>query len=146
MIARRTVTLTFAIQGNPGLASANRARRHAFVGGRSRSYQSRESKEWRVIADTAIAEALVDARDRICPITPINVEIHSVWPRWSRRYNQPLGDVDNVAKQVLDAIVRAGIIDDDVLVQSLSLTKGYQPHMPRLEITITQTRTCHETP
>lgn len=130
--------LHVVIPGPPGQASANRARRHAIVGGRSRSYQSSDSKEWRARAAEAFAAAGdggIDC-DRMVQVT-----VTAYWPRWSRRYGVPLGDTDAPAKQVGDAIQAAGIVENDLLIEPMILRRGYDKHNPRIEVTITQEET-----
>lgn len=124
------------VPGPPGLASANRARRHAVVAGRAASYQSRESKSWRKLAAAAIADA--DVHGNIDPRRPVEVTVCSYWPRWSRQHQQPLGDVDNPAKQVLDALVRAGVIVDDVLVERLVMSKWHDSTKPGIAVQVRQ--------
>lgn len=46
------------------------------------------------------------------------------------------GDVDNLAKCVLDGLVDAGIIHSDAAVQKLTLEKGRDPENARTEITV----------
>ena len=87
-------------------------------------------------AAAAIAEAKV--RGTIDPMRPVEVNVCSYWPRWSRQYQQPLGDVDNPAKQVLDALVRAGIIADDVLVERLTMTKWHDCKRPGISVRVAQ--------
>jgi Holliday junction resolvase RusA-like endonuclease len=128
-------TLHVVIPGPPGDAAANRARKYASIRGRARSYQSRESKSFRQRAAEAFAAAGdggIDC-DRM-----VQVRVVTWWPRWSRRYGVPLGDVDATAKQVCDAIAAAGVVENDLLIEPLILSRGHDPHRPRIEITITQ--------
>lgn len=140
-------TIKVVIPGNPGLASANRSRRHAVHKGRAMSYQSADSKTWRAIADEAFRAAISEAQDAnvyFRPYDPIDVHVKSWWPRWSKQYQQPLGDVDNVAKQMNDAIVRSGLVNDDVLVAKMVMEKGHDKHNPRIEVTVMQGDVCDE--
>lgn len=65
---------------------------------------------------------------------PVRVSITFYWPTRRRR------DPDNGAKHVLDAIVDAGLIEDDgpPTLVSLHLAARYDKSRPRTEITITQ--------
>lgn len=46
------------------------------------------------------------------------------------------GDADNFQKPLLDALVKAGVIDTDARVKSCTITKDRDPQEPRTEICV----------
>ena len=86
---------------------------------------------------------------------PVAVEIVAIWPlpkarpawcdreRWKRR-GETLGipyatkpDADNVGKIVLDALVEAGILEDDRFVVQLHIGKQAVPDAGQIDIWVT---------
>ena len=60
------------------------------------------------------------------------------WPRMGRRPGRefPLGDVDAPISSVLDAIQKAGLLDDDTRIVSLAAVKFHQPSHPGVLLTL----------
>jgi len=96
--------------------------------GRGRAYTPRKTKEW----ELAAAEYM---RGLEAPSGPVAVNIQAFFPRpknmvWKKKKMVPLEhvskpDLDNVIKIVLDAMVRAGVLDDDSQVCYISAQKSY---------------------
>lgn len=87
------------------------------------AYPSREAKEWWKAVDAAAQGASVDAKGY-----EVAYVVH-------QGHNER-GDVDNYAKCVLDALVRAKVIDSDHKVLALHAYKGRDRGNPRTEIFI----------
>jgi Holliday junction resolvase RusA-like endonuclease len=143
------------IHGNPGDAAVNRAKR-AIVrkvpsGGKGASKPKArvaqiKSKRARMFEARA-AESLNVARIRdqagyaaAQRLAHVGVTITAYWPR--RRHLADgsgliaLGDVDAPAKAVLDALERAGVVDDDARVMELVARKRVDSMDPRIEIEV----------
>ena len=60
------------------------------------------------------------------------------WPRMGRQPGRefPLGDVDAPISSVLDAIQKAGLLDDDTRIVSLAAVKFHQPRKPGVLLTL----------
>lgn len=60
------------------------------------------------------------------------------WPRIGRQPGRefPLGDVDAPISSVLDAIQKAGLLDDDTRIVSLAADKFHQPRQPGVYLTL----------
>lgn len=79
--------------------------------------------------------AIAVAQARPIPVAgPVHVALTFYWPTRRRR------DPDNGAKHVLDAIVDAGLIEDDgpPNLVSLTLAARYDAERPRTEVRITE--------
>jgi crossover junction endodeoxyribonuclease RusA len=72
----------------------------------------------RVTRDRVLAVLADKPPYRVLGLAPCSVTM-TIYPPTRRRY-----DLDNLAKPVLDALVHAGVMDDDSQVQRLELTKG----------------------
>lgn len=60
------------------------------------------------------------------------------WPRMGRQPGRefPLGDVDAPISSVLDAVQKAGLLDDDTRIVSLTASKFHQPRQPGVLLTL----------
>jgi crossover junction endodeoxyribonuclease RusA len=98
----------------------------------------RGSGHWSIAAKmrermrTFVALAIAQQRPDAIP-GPVHVALTFYWPTRRRR------DPDNGAKHVLDAIVDAGLIEDDgpPTLVSLTLAARYDAERPRTEVRIT---------
>ena len=98
----------------------------------------RGSGHWSIAAKmrermrTIVAVAVLQAKAQPIP-GPVHVALTFYWPTRRRR------DPDNGAKHVLDAIVDAGLIEDDgpPTLVSLTLAARYDAKHPRTEVRIT---------
>lgn len=94
---------------------------------RGRMLLSAEGRKYR----TAAVAAALQAREAF-GCTPVEVAIAAWLPDNRRR------DADNLFKAPLDALVHAGVIDDDAQILALSIRKaGVDRGNPRLEVTVT---------
>lgn len=128
------------ILGNPGDASVNKwkdpvvrrgknGRVHAGAteGKRYRAWKERASIKFRRVRGNGFGDG------------PLQVAIVAYWPRKHRKgpaEELPLGDVDAVAKAVLDALEDAGVIANDAQVVRLGLAKAYSKKSPRIEVKV----------
>jgi Holliday junction resolvase RusA-like endonuclease len=114
---------------------------------RARSKGAIRFQDKATIADRErIALAVLDIGD--CPPGALVVDIVAIWPaaaaRSKTRKGQPRPvivewramdpDADNVAKIVLDAMVEAGILEDDRFVVQLSVNKHCAPDTGRIDV------------
>lgn len=81
------------------------------------------AKRQRIFRRVVAERVAAIQRDKDKPYQPMGllrcaVEV-SVYPPTKRRY-----DLDNLAKPLLDALMHAGVFEDDSQVQQLLLTKG----------------------
>ena len=130
-----------------GLVPRGASRPRAARGG-GRVYMPHEHRAWMDAAVTMLREQ----RRGEAIAGPVAVEIVAIWPmpkarpawcdreRWKRR-EETLGipyatkpDVDNVGKIVLDALVEAGILEDDRFVVELSVLKRCEADVGRIDI------------
>lgn len=96
--------------------------------GRGQSYLSKEYKEF--IKEVRL-EWLARNREGWRTSGRFTVSI-KLFPPNRRRY-----DVDNRIKPTLDALTRAGVWDDDSLVETVTASKGYpDPKLPRAVVEI----------
>ena len=121
------------IEGNPGDAAANGARRI----GRGGGYKSARLKSFERRARVAIIEVMSQAA--MLPAPAYRVHVHAYWPR--RRHLDgtealALGDVDAPLKATLDALERAGVFDDDARVVELRARKSWDKARPRIEVEV----------
>jgi len=117
-----TRSVCFDVPALPKLSANRTARMYG------RWYAIRESERMaKIVANVARAERLMP----VCG--PVSVSLTFYWP--NRRRHDP----DNGTKQLLDAIVKAGLIDDDgpPTLVSLHIASRYDKSNPRTEITIT---------
>ena len=128
--------MRYALSGEPqGMGRPRAVRRGAHVG----VYTPGKSAEW-----TALAVAEIQAQGIEAPMAglPVEVRIEARFSRPKRLIPRSMGgsgpkstpvdpphvskpDVDNVAKAVLDALVRAGALADDRQVVHLDAAKRY---------------------
>ena len=133
-----------------GLVPRGASRPRAARGG-GRVYMPPEHRAWMDAAVTMLREQ----RQGEAIAGPVSVEIVAVWPmpkarpawcdreRWKRR-DETLGipyatkpDADNVSKIVLDALVEAGILEDDRFVVDLNMSKRAVPDVGRIDVWVT---------
>jgi Holliday junction resolvase RusA-like endonuclease len=124
------------VDGSPGPAKVN----HRFMpvrrGSRAMLVKSPEYRRWQQDAVRVFGE--VDGQS--FPLGPVCVEIDAYWPRCNRKgpaANLCLGDVDAVAKAVLDALDAAEVIGDDAQVVEALLRKHYDKDHPRIVVKVT---------
>lgn len=127
--------LHIVIPGPPRDASKNRARKVASVNGRGVTYPTAALKSFR---DRAMEAFLRQDDGSIDPRFPVSIKLVTYWPRWSKKYNCPMGDVDATVTQVMDAMKRSGMVEDDITVGPALLDRGYDRENPRIELTIMQ--------
>lgn len=129
------------IPGNPGDARINGSRRATIVstpsGPKPATRPGDAFKRWRNAA-RLIVRAAWRAAGQLRPIEGVvTLEVRAYWPRLRRTgpaLGQPLGDVDAVAKSVLDVLQDAGVLGDDGQVRELVLVSEYDRERPRIEI------------
>jgi len=133
-----------------GLVPRGASRPRAARGG-GRVYMPPEHRAWMDAAVTMLREQ----RQGEAIAGPVAVEIVAIWPlpktrpawcdreRWKQR-EETLGipyatkpDADNVGKIVLDALVEAGILEDDRFVVELNISKRAIPDAGRIDIWVT---------
>ena len=117
------------IEGNPGDAAINRARRISRTGG----YKSARLKSFERRAAAAIE------RDQPLTQPVVGVRVHAYWPRIRHLEGckeLAYGDADAPIKATLDALERAGVLDDDARVVELIARKSYDKHRPRIVVEI----------
>ena len=125
-------------------------------GGRARMYTPTATADWEHFAAVELRAKYVDAYpvEPCSPMTgPLGCEIVAVFPRTAEllrkvrgEYKHPTWrlphavkpDADNIAKSVLDAIEKAGIILDDKQIALLTVGKHYAMihEEPRVEVRI----------
>ena len=116
--------LTFSVSGKPAPKGSLRS-----VGQGRMVEQVKGSHPWRLL----VAAAAREARDRTsweCLLGPVIVAVDIVTPRpksVTRDYpiKRSAGDVDKLARNVLDALVDALIMKDDSQVIDLHIYKRY---------------------
>ncbi|CAB4183215.1 Rus Holliday junction resolvase [uncultured Caudovirales phage] len=100
--------------------------RPRFVRGRVVSTADANARRW-IATVEAGAKALVELRGK--QSGPLAVAIGFRFPtRDKARHGKPhtfRPDVDNLAKLILDCLMRAGLIDDDACVSSLAVQKTW---------------------
>ena len=135
--------LVITIPGNPGAARINGAWRAKIFntpnGPKPATRPSPKFKRWRAAAKTIVRAAWRVAGQSGPIVGPVSLEIRAYWPRMRRvgpAAGQPLGDVDAVAKAVLDVLDDASVrvLGDDGQVRELLLVSEYDRERPRIEI------------
>lgn len=91
--------------------SANAMRAHFFEGGRVRSVKSKPYAAWKKAAAWEIASG---RPGRVAGPYRLYIAVQRDWRSKRAR------DIDNAIKPVSDALVAAGVIDDDSLAESVS--------------------------
>ena len=124
--------IEFTIPGPPPQKNA----RHKLIRTASGHASRRNSDRFLSLID---AFAIEWRRRRDIEITDgvWHCEVRAYWGRKSKRAGCEgvgVGDVDAPLSSILDAIQRAGILDDDVRFVSLTATKHYDKDNPRTEI------------
>jgi len=133
-----------------GLVPRGASRPRAARGG-GRVYMPPEHRAWMDAAVTMLRE-----QRRGEPIAePVELEIMAYWPlpktrpawcdkeRWALRgQNGGIAyatkpDIDNVGKIVMDALVEAGILEDDRFVVELNMSKRAVPETGRIDVWLT---------
>ena len=94
-------------------------------------YYPKRNVEWRKKVMSAVASEMRDGSTE--PVTyqcAVLLQIFKKEPRTKTERSIPLGDVDNYAKAILDAMQSAGLLVDDKLVMDLRVQKAYseKPH------------------
>lgn len=100
--------------------------RPRFVKGRVVSTADANAKRWIILVEAG-ARALADVKGK--QSGPIAVAIGFRFPSKDKaRHGKPhlsRPDADNLAKLILDCLMRAGLIDDDACVSSLAVQKTW---------------------
>lgn len=118
------MTYHVTIPGSPGPAKINSRMTPVKRGGRAKLVNSKPYRKWK---RSAVLVMRAEARGRSFGPGPLRVEVLAFWPRQNRTgpaAGLALGDVDAVAKAVLDALQVAGVIHDDAQVVALGLSKA----------------------
>lgn len=106
--------------------SVNAIWRNLVINGRSRTVMSKEGKEYRKAAHAALTEAGISA-----PLVgEVSVELHVYRPR-------KIGDLDNTAKAVLDALKGRVFVDDSQVVE-LHMHRHDDKTHPRVEVSVSE--------
>lgn len=124
------------IEGSPGPAKVNC--RTTPLYGTARVILSGPYRKWK-IASAAIFRR--QAQGRSFAPGPLIATISAYWPRTHRQgpaTGLALGDVDAVAKAVLDALQEAGVLLDDAQVVEARLRKAVDSSRPRIEVAISR--------
>lgn len=130
------------VEGNPGDAKVNgwkvpvvRSRKKGGLGGIT-MIEGAEYRRWKQRAALVFRAA---AAGRSFGPGPVSVAIVAYWPRKHRQgpaVGLVLGDVDAVAKAVLDALESAGVLADDAQATRLGCAKAYDKRRPRIEVKV----------
>lgn len=106
--------------------SVNAIWRNLVINGRSRTVMSKAGREYRAKAHAAIAEAGIEK-----PLQqPVRVELQVYRPR-------RIGDLDNTAKAVLDALKGRIFVDDSQVVE-LHMHRFDDKTNPRVEVSVSE--------
>jgi crossover junction endodeoxyribonuclease RusA len=106
--------------------SVNSIWRNLVIGGRARTVMSKEGKEYRKTAHAALDDAGIAK-----PLQePVRVELRVYRPR-------RIGDLDNTAKAILDALKGRAFVDDSQVVE-LHMFRHDDKHRPRVEVMIAE--------
>lgn len=123
-----TITITLPIE--PGRLAINR--KSALRYGKGNKKVIGNSDGYTAAVDEAtlhVRQAVVRERWRTRGM-PVHVLIHAYWP--SAR-----GDLDAVAKGVLDSLQHGLAVTDDKLVSECLLRRSWSCSRPRIEVTVT---------
>jgi Holliday junction resolvase RusA-like endonuclease len=134
--------LTIVIVGNPGLLAINNAKKAIVIGKQARIVDVGTVRKSKVAAaDIVWASALAQpaAVEAVSRAGQVTVEIDSYWPRrraLPRSVDLALGDVDAPLKLTLDALEKAGVLDDDARVVEVRARKFIDKLNPRIEMRV----------
>jgi len=122
---------TFVITGRPAIQK----NRHKIVRvrGQARIIKNKAALEWHKEAAAQLAEQLATTCAGFEPIRKgnmVNVEI------WAYCGKGTLPDADNLACAPLDALQKAGILENDSSVEDLHIYRRRDRDNPRVEVTI----------
>lgn len=136
-------SVSFVLPGVPVAASRPKVRVHRGVG-----YAYYAGKYAKYLKETP--EAIPESTHFFDKGTPVSVVINFYLPRPTKPANPyPVGDIDNYAKSILDAITKNGTYwHDDTQVSLLSMVKLYTQGEPRTEVSVADTALggMYETP
>lgn len=126
--------IEFTVSCNPSDLGFNGAVRHARTAdGQPITYLSKEYRDARdkVTLEVRMTKAVFTG--------PVMVDLVTYYDRLHREgpaEGLPFGDVDATVKGVLDALEKAGTIQDDAQVMAATLLKSYDKNNPRVEVVV----------
>jgi Holliday junction resolvase RusA-like endonuclease len=129
-------TFWASVPGNPGDAKVNGWKTPIKVGKTTRMI---EGKRYRVWKDRASLAFRARAQGRKFDRGPLRASVIAYWPRMTKQgaaSGLAFGDVDAVAKAVLDALEAAGVVETDAQIVDVYLSKSYSADEPRIEVEV----------
>lgn len=125
--------IKFILEGKPPTKTAQQ-KRVTFSKGKVQFYNSAKQKQ----QNFALIEALTKQKTRACLEQALEVHIIFYFTKKRQKKTEPKitrPDLDNMAKALIDCLMKAEIIKDDGLIYKLTLEKYYASE-ERTEITI----------
>ena len=108
--------------------------RAAAFGGRARVYHPKKYTDYQKELTRTIKELAPEGThfDRGVPVS-LNVTMFIPRPPTSKLI-MPRGDIDNYAKPIIDALTKAGVLDDDTQVVDLAAQKYFTDDAPEIRL------------
>jgi Holliday junction resolvase RusA-like endonuclease len=123
------VPFVVRVDCQPGLVAINaRDGVRAFMVGKNPTARKYVNAEWKRAVASLVADIALAWSPRKPLDGPVRVEVLTRWPRLRRSgpdAGLAFGDVDATSKAVLDAIAKAGVVEDDGQVVECVLRKTH---------------------
>jgi Holliday junction resolvase RusA-like endonuclease len=121
---RPTLPTSLVATGHP--VSVNMGKAAVLVNGRPRIVKTDQAREWASMMVAQFSRQWGVLMPIECEIT-VSVQVF---------VSANTMDVDNPLKPILDALQAAGVVKNDRLVRTASITKHVDRHRPRVEVSI----------